>query len=86
VLTIRTGIPKKPGFSEWRSPTNGCGSARSTAALFEPFFTDQGGRPRCRAGSRDLYGSSPHGGDIEVQSQVGAGTTFRVMIPGRREA
>jgi signal transduction histidine kinase len=67
---------------------NGCGIREEHLPhLFEPFFTTKEVGRGVGLGLAISYGIvRQHGGDIEVQSQVGAGTTFRVMIPAAEEA
>jgi signal transduction histidine kinase len=61
-------------------------SAADLQHIFEPFFTTKA------HGTGTGLGLSickrivkAHGGDIEVESQVGAGTTFRIMLPPMKE-
>jgi PAS domain S-box-containing protein len=54
--------------------------------IFDPYFTTKGGRGS-GLGLSVAYGIiTRHGGEIEVQSQVGHGSTFTIWLPGRSEA
>jgi two-component system, NtrC family, sensor kinase len=67
---------------------NGCGMSQETLShVFEPFFTTKKGKGT-GLGLPITYGIVKKlGGTIEVQSQEGKGTTFKVFLPKRaREA
>lgn len=50
--------------------------------IFEPFFTTRSGQGGTGLGLSVTYGIiSDHGGEIEVESKVGKGTTFTVWLP-----
>ena len=88
VLTVRTGYSEKAGFCRVAITDTGCGIREEHLPhLFEPFFTTKEVGRGVGLGLAISYGIvRQHGGDIEVQSQVGAGTTFRVMLPAAEEA
>ena len=87
VLTVRTGYSEKAGFCRVAITDTGCGIREEHLPhLFEPFFTTKEVGRGVGLGLAISYGIvRQHGGDIEVQSQVGAGTTFRVMLPAAEE-
>lgn len=65
----------------------GCGMTEETKArLFEPFYTT---KPRDRGtglGLATAYGIvSQNGGSIQVESELGKGTTFRICLPRQPE-
>jgi signal transduction histidine kinase len=57
--------------------------------IFKPFFTTKGemsGVGGVGLGLSVVYGVvHAHGGDIAVQSRLGAGTTFTITLPRRRD-
>jgi two-component system sensor histidine kinase HydH len=71
----------KDGFIVTEFKDNGCGiSEENLGRLFEPLFTTKTkGIGLGLAVSRRLV--EGHGGTIEVESEGGRGTTFRVRLP-----
>ncbi len=61
----------------------GCGiDATNQSRIYEPFFTTKPVGTGTGLGLAICYGIvTDHGGSIEVESQVGRGSTFRVRIP-----
>jgi CheY-like chemotaxis protein len=57
-------------------------SAADKAHLFEPFYTTKAVGRGTGLGLPMVYGAvQQHGGTIEVQSEAGTGTTFRIYLP-----
>ena len=83
-ITIRTGVE---GSDVWvEVADNGCGiPAENLKRIFDPFFTTKAIGKGTGLGLSLSYGIvKKHGGRIEVASEVGHGTTFRVTIPLKR--
>jgi len=66
---------------------NGCGmSAESLSQVFDPFFTTKPPGEGTGLGLAISHGIViDHGGRIEVESQLGEGSCFRVVLPVARE-
>jgi PAS domain S-box-containing protein len=80
-ITIRTG---QDGSDAWvEIEDNGAGILpEHMNRLFEPFFTTKAAGVGTGLGLSIAYGIvRGHGGRIEVRSQAGAGSTFRVVLP-----
>jgi len=82
-LTIGTQLLKDGRFIEIGFTDTGCGIPQENMKrLFEPFFTTKEETKGIGLGLAISYGIiKNHGGNIEVKSQVGEGTTFIIKLP-----
>ncbi len=85
-LTVR--CEAEDGEVRIRISDTGAGiPAEALPHIFEPFFTTKAGGTGLGLGLAVVYGIvKRHGGRIEVESKVGEGTTFTVLLPRRPEA
>jgi signal transduction histidine kinase len=81
VIQVRTSTDDNVAVVQVQD--HGCGiDPTHLSRIFEPFFTTQPVGRGTGLGLAICYGIiADHGGSIEVDSQVGEGTTFRVRIP-----
>ena len=86
IITIRTGHDEDDVWVEVED--TGCGiPADNMTRIFEPFFTTKPVGMGTGLGLSLSYGIvAQHGGRIDVSSQIGLGTTFRVCLPLRPPA
>ena len=88
LITLSTGCAPD-GATVWvEVADNGSGIDREhLGRIFDPFFTTKPIGKGTGLGLSLSYGIvAKHGGQIEVESEVGRGTTFRVTLPVRRPA
>ena len=80
-LTIKTDL--QDGMAEVAFSDTGCGiSKEHIPKLFDPFFTTKQTNKGTGLGLAISYGIiQGHNGDIQVESEVGKGATFRVRLP-----
>ncbi|WP_426135817.1 ATP-binding protein [Pseudomonas sp. PWP3-1b2] len=86
LITISNGVE---GETIWLEVAdNGCGIAPETVQkIFDPFFTTKPVGEGTGLGLSLSYGIvKKHGGSISVSSELGTGTTFRVVLPIRQTA
>jgi signal transduction histidine kinase len=82
-ITARSGLSERSGFCRVAISDTGSGiREEDLARIFEPFFTTKDVGDGMGLGLAISYGIvQQHGGEIEVQSRLGAGSTFRVILP-----
>ncbi len=81
VLTIQTAL--KDGKAEISFTDTGCGiPSEHLSKLFDPFFTTKQTGKGTGLGLAISYGIiQSHNGEIEVESEMGKGSTFRIKLP-----
>jgi two-component system NtrC family sensor kinase len=81
ILTIKTNM--KNGVAEVSFTDTGCGMTKENLSkLFAPFFTTKETGKGTGLGLAISYGIiQSHNGEIDVQSEVGKGSTFRIKLP-----
>ena len=85
-LTVRSGLLPEEGMAEVEFSDTGVGiSGEYVSRIFDPFFTTK--EKGTGLGLSVVYGIvHRHGGKIAIRSQVGKGTTVRILLPTSREA
>ncbi len=83
VLSISAKLSKKNGFLEITISDTGCGiSEEDQKNIFEPFFTTKEEGKGVGLGLSVVYGIiTNHNASIEVESEVGKGSAFKVLLP-----
>ena len=85
-ITIRTGLKDEMVWVEFADTGKGIAPENLTR-IFDPFFTTKPVGKGTGLGLSLSYGIvDKHHGRIEVESEVGKGTTFRIWIPVRQAA
>jgi len=83
-ITLRSGVEQDEVFVEVSDTGKGIAPEHKNR-IFEPFFTTKPVGKGTGLGLSLAYGIvQKHGGRIEVESEVGKGTTFRVWVPVRQ--
>ena len=84
-LIIQTGVCQRNGRNWVVTSIADTGTGitpEHRERIFEPFFTTRSGQGGTGLGLSVTYGIiSDHGGEIEVDSEIGRGTTFTVLLP-----
>lgn len=85
VITIRTGVEDDLVWIQITDTGNGI-APEYMSKLFDPFFTTKPVGKGTGLGLSLSYGIvNTHNGQIEVESEVGKGATFRVWLPVKQE-
>jgi two-component system NtrC family sensor kinase len=92
-ITVRTSVwrdtqndgeeDKSAPMAEISITDTGCGiSEQHLQRIFDPFFTTKGVGKGTGLGLSVSHGTiEAHGGSVEVESEVGVGTEFRIYLP-----
>ena len=82
---IRLVTEAQGDFVQIRVEDDGCGIPEDQIErIFDPFFTTRRTGTAAGLGLAHCYQIvRNHGGEISVESRVGAGTTFRIRLPVR---
>jgi len=81
-ITIATRLGRKPSTAELEINDTGHGMPESVRTrIFEPFFSTKGPKGSGLGLAVAYSIITRHAGDIEVQSEVGVGTTFTITLP-----
>jgi two-component system NtrC family sensor kinase len=81
-LTIETGVQEAGGLVWVRISDSGCGiPPENLERIFNPFFTTKGVHGTGLGLSVSYGVVESHGGQIEVQSREGEGSTFTITLP-----
>ena len=84
-LSIRTWSDDASVYAEVRDTGQGI-PPENLSRIYDPFFTTKGARKGTGLGLSVSYGIvREHGGEIEVESQPGAGTRFQLGFPLARK-
>lgn len=84
-LTIKTNMEN--GIAEVSFTDTGCGMSKEhLSKLFTPFFTTKEPGKGTGLGLAISYGIvQSHNGEIDVESEVGKGSTFRIRLPFEKQ-
>ena len=83
-LTVSTRVPDRQHVELVVSDTGEGMSEETLSKLFTPFFTTKPPGKGTGLGLSIIYGIvKMHRGDIRVQSVLGQGTTFSIVLPVR---